>query len=162
VSLAREHLADPTLARLADTVTRGSLADIDQLQGWLDQRGLSPHIHSHQRIDAPRQTDLARLSRLRGRDLDLAFAHVMAARFRASIRLVTDELHDGRLPEVRRLAQQLLAEQQRLARQLQAWRHGWTTAHASPDGHHHSVVLWSGSRLSMALKRAEATNGLVR
>jgi hypothetical protein len=55
VSLTRPYLTDPTLARLADKVNRTSQADIQQLQGWLDQRGLSPHIHSHQRIcESPR------------------------------------------------------------------------------------------------------------
>jgi DUF305 family protein family protein len=87
--MTRPHLADPTLARLADTANSAAQADIDQLQKWLDQRGLSPHIHSHQRIDARRQTDLERLSRLHGRDLDLAFAQLMAARARAGIQLTT-------------------------------------------------------------------------
>jgi uncharacterized protein (DUF305 family) len=133
VFMTRPHLADPALARLADMTNSAAQADINQLQGWLDQRGLSPHIHSHQRIDARRQTDLERLSRLRGHDLDLAFAELMAARSRAGIQLTTTEAQDGSLPEVRQLARQMLAEQQTQARQMKAWRHVWTKAHANPD-----------------------------
>ena len=65
-SLSREQLGDPRLVRLADGITRQSQADIDQLQGWLDQR-----------VDARSQTDLERLARLRGRALDRAFVQVM-------------------------------------------------------------------------------------
>lgn len=124
VSLAREHLTDPRLARLADTINRSSQADIDQLQRWLDHRGLSPHGHSHQRIDNRRQTDLERLSRLRGSALDLAFVQVMTVRSRTTSKLAATEARDGRLPEVRQFARQLRAEQQLQVRQLKSWRKG--------------------------------------
>jgi uncharacterized protein (DUF305 family) len=123
VSLTRPYLTDPNLARLADKVNRTSQADIQQLQGWLDQRGLSPHIHSHQRIDTRRQTDLERLSQLRGSALDLAFVQVMTARARAGINLTATETSDGSLPEVRQLAHQMLAEQQAQSRQFKHWSH---------------------------------------
>ena len=93
VSMAREHLTDPELVQLADTVTRRSQADIDQLQRWLDQRGLSPHGHNHQRVDNTSPTDLERLAALRGRTLDLAFVQVMTARSRAGSELATTEAH---------------------------------------------------------------------
>ena len=121
VSLTRPYLTDPTLARLADKVNRTSQADIQQLQGWLDQRGLSPHIHSHQRIDTRRQTDLERLSQLRGSALDLAFVQVMTARARAGTNLTATEVSDGSLPEVRQLAHQMLAEQLAQSRQFKHW-----------------------------------------
>ena len=121
VSLTRPYLTDPTLARLADKVNRTSQADIQQLQGWLDQRGLSPHIHSHQRIDTRRQTDLERLSQLRGSALDLAFVQVMTARARAGTNLTATEVSDGSLPEVRELAHQMLAEQLAQSRQFKHW-----------------------------------------
>ena len=123
VSLTRPYLTDPTLARLADKVNRTSQADTQQLEGWLDQRGLSPHIHSHQPIDTRRQTDLERLSQLRGSALDLAFVQVMTARARAGTNLTATEVSDGSLPEVRQLAHQMLAEQQAQSRQFKHWSH---------------------------------------
>ena len=136
VSLTKEHLTDPGLARLADTVTRRSQADIDRLQGWLDQRGLSPHGHSHQRVDTRRQTDLERLSRLRGIAFDLAFVQVMTARSSRGSTLAAIEARDGSLPEVRQLAHQMVDEQQAQIAKMTAWKQAWSKAHAShPDGH---------------------------
>jgi uncharacterized protein (DUF305 family) len=122
VSLTREHLTDPGLARLADTIARRSQANIDQLQRWLDQRGLSPHGHSHQRVDIRRQTDLERLARLRGSALNLAFVQVMTARSRTTSKLAGNEARDGSLPDIRQFARQLLASQQVQVRQLKSWR----------------------------------------
>jgi len=120
-SLSRERLDDPGLVRLADAVAARSQAEIDRLQGWLDERGLSAHGHSHQRVDARRGTDLERLARLRGRALDRAFVQVMTARARTGSRLATEEARAGALPEVRRFARRLAADQQRQLRQLRAW-----------------------------------------
>ena len=121
-SLTRERLGDPRLVRLADAITRQSQADIDQLQGWLDQRGLSAHGHSHQRVDARRQTDLERLARLRGSALDRAFVRIITARARTASRLATKEARAGSLPEVRQFARQMAAGQQHQIRQLQPWK----------------------------------------
>jgi uncharacterized protein (DUF305 family) len=121
-SLAREQLGDPKLMRLADAITRQSQTDIDRLQGWLDQRGLSAHGHSHQRVDARRQTDLERLARLRGPALDRAFVQVMTARARTGGRLAANEARAGVLPEVRQFARQMHADQQHQVQQLQSWQ----------------------------------------
>ena len=136
VSLTREHMADLGLARLADTVTRRNQADIDQLQRWLDQRGLSPHGHSHQRTDTPKQTDLERLSRLRGSALDLALVQVMTARFRTTSELAATEARNGSLPGVRQLAHQMVVEHHAQIAKLTAWKRAWSKAHTShPDPH---------------------------
>jgi uncharacterized protein (DUF305 family) len=125
-SLTRERLTDPRIAGLTDTMTRRSQADIDQLQRWLDQRGLSPHGHSHQRVDGRRQTGLERLARRRGDALDLAFIQVMKERSGTARSLAATEVRDGSLPEVRQLARQMLAEQQAQARQLRRLRQDLT------------------------------------
>jgi uncharacterized protein (DUF305 family) len=80
-SLTREQLDDPRLVRLADAITRRSQSDIDQLQGWLDQRGLSAHGHSHQPIDGRQRTD-------RGLPEVRQFALQMAADQQRQVRLL--------------------------------------------------------------------------
>jgi hypothetical protein len=128
VSLTKEQLTDPELARLADAVTRRSQGDIDQLQGWLDQRGLSPHGHSHQSADTRGQTDLERLSRLRGSALDLAFVQVMRARSRTATKLATIQARDGSLLLVRQLARQMLTDQRAQMARMTAWKRARSTA----------------------------------
>ena len=131
VYLTRDRLADPELARLADRSYRRDQAHLAELQGWLAERGLAPHGHSHQPGDTLRRSDLERLSRLDGAALDLSFVEVMTARHRAGGKLATAEARDGGIPQVRRLAQQLLAEQQAQIGKLQAWRRASSRAPGS-------------------------------
>jgi uncharacterized protein (DUF305 family) len=121
--LTRDRLADPELARLADTIHRHGQRHVAQLQAWLDERGLAPHGHSHQQADTLRPSDLERLSSQRGAAGDLAFVTVMTARHRAGGRLAAAEAQQGGLPEVRQLAQRLLTEQQDQLAKLRTWRH---------------------------------------
>jgi uncharacterized protein (DUF305 family) len=122
-SLTRDQLGDPRLVRLADTVTGQTQAGIDQRQGWLDQRGLSAHGHSHQQVDTRHQTDRERLTRLGGHALDRAFAQVMTTRARTGSRLAANQARAGGLPEVRQFARQLQIAQQHQLQQLRSWQH---------------------------------------
>jgi len=125
--LTRDRLADPALRRLADTIHRHGQRHVAQLQGWLDERGLAPHGHSHQRGDIVRPSDLERLTgRRRGVPADLPFVTVMTARHRVGGQLAAAEARDGGLPEVRQLARRLLAEQQAQIAELRAWRRAWS------------------------------------
>jgi uncharacterized protein (DUF305 family) len=123
--LTRDRIVHPELGRLADVITRRDQGDIEQLQGWLSLQGLAPHGHSHQRVDTRRETDLQRLSRLRGTALDLAFLDVMLARERAGITMSAAEARSGMRPEVRQLARRMLVEQRADIRQMDAWKDAW-------------------------------------
>jgi Domain of unknown function (DUF305) len=125
---------------------------------WLDQRGLSPHGHSHQRADTPKQTDLERLARLRGSALDLAFVQVMTARFRTTSELAATEAHDGSLPEVRQLANQMVVEHQAQIAKMTAWKRAWSKAHAShPDRHSSLPSRADGRQERSATNRSPRT-----
>ena len=131
--LTRHRLADPALARLAGSIHRRSQVHAAQLQGWLAERGLAPHGHSHQRGDTLRRSDLERLSRLHGDALDLAFVKVMTARHRAGAKLAATEARDGSVPAIRQLAGQLLAELQAQIATMTAWKRAWSKAKAKPS-----------------------------
>ena len=122
VYLTRDRLADGELARLADRSYRRDQAHLAELQGWLAERGLAPHGHSHQPGGTLQRSDLERLSRLDGAALNLAFVEVMTARHRAGGRLAATEARDGSLPQARELARRLLAEKRAQIGKLQAWR----------------------------------------
>jgi uncharacterized protein (DUF305 family) len=124
--LTRGQITDPALDRLAGRISRRGQADIDQLQRWLDRRGLAPHGHSHQRIDNRRRSDLERLSRLRGTAFERALLQVMRARHRAAIAMAAIQRRQGTLPEVRQLAEPLVVEQQAQLRQMDALKRSAT------------------------------------
>jgi uncharacterized protein (DUF305 family) len=130
VDLAQERITSPELARLADTIDRQLQAHLTQLQEWLASRGVAPY-DPQQEPDSGKETDLARLARVRGPRFDVAFLEVMAARHRAGSRLAATEAREGSVPEVRELAQQLLAEQQAQIGKMRSWTRAWSKAQAS-------------------------------
>jgi uncharacterized protein (DUF305 family) len=131
VELARDRITRPELARLADTIGQQGQTHLQQLQGWLDRRGLAPHGHSHQGIDNRRRNDLERLSRVPGTTFDLAFLKMMTARQRTGSKLAATEARDGSLSEVRQLARQMMAERRAQVRQMDAWKKLWSPAGSS-------------------------------
>jgi uncharacterized protein (DUF305 family) len=65
LDLAGDQLTRPKLARLAGTINRQSRADLQQLQGWLEGRGLAAYA-PQQDANRRKGTDLSRLSRAQG------------------------------------------------------------------------------------------------
>jgi uncharacterized protein (DUF305 family) len=125
VDLAQDRITRPELARLATTIDRQGQAHLQQLQDWLNQRGLAPY-DPQQDPNRRKETDLARLAQVRGAGFDLAFLKVMTSRHRAGIRLAAAEARAGSVPELRQLAQQLLAELQAQVQQMTAWTRAWS------------------------------------
>ncbi len=59
----------------------------------------------------------------------MAFLEVMTARHQAEIRMARVEARDGGVPEVRELAQPLLAELEPQVEQMTTWRQAWVKDH---------------------------------
>jgi uncharacterized protein (DUF305 family) len=125
VNLAQDRISRPELARLADTIDRQGQAHLAHLQGWLASRGLAPY-DPQQDPDRRTETDLQRLARIRGASFDLAFLKVMTARHRAGSKLAATEARQGSVPELRQLAQQLLAQQQAQTATMTSWTRAWS------------------------------------
>jgi uncharacterized protein (DUF305 family) len=128
--LSSDRITRPELAGLADNIDRQGQAHLQQLQGWLNERGLAPY-DPQQQPGSGKETHLERLARIRGARFDLEFLTVMTARHRAGSKLAAIEVREGSVPEVRQLAQQLLAEQQDQIGKMQAWRRAWAKADAN-------------------------------
>ncbi len=124
VDLAADQLTRPKLARLAGTIDRQSQVDLQQLQGWLEGRGLAPY-DPQQDPNRRKESDLDRLSRVHGARFDLVFLEVMTARHRAGLRMAAAEARSGGVPEVRELARQIQVELQAQVQQMTAWRRAW-------------------------------------
>ncbi len=134
VDLARPRITRPELARLADSIDRQGQAHLQQLQDWLNERGLAPY-DPQQQPGSGKETDLERLARIRGARFDLEFLTVMTARHRAGSKLAATEVREGSVPEVRQLARQLFADQQAQLAKMTAWKRAWAKPNAKPpDG----------------------------
>ncbi len=124
VELAGDRITRPKLARLADTIHQQGQTDLEQLQGWLANRGL-PSYDPQQDPDRGRETDLSRLSRVHGPRFDLAFVKVMTAWHQRGLRMAKVEARDGGVPEVRALAREMAAELEAQVRQMTIWARAW-------------------------------------
>jgi uncharacterized protein (DUF305 family) len=129
LDLAGERISRPKLARLAGTINQQGQAHLTRIQEWLTSRGLAPY-DPQQDPSSRKESDLAKLSRVHGARFDLAFLKVMTARHRAGSKLAATELREGTRPEVRELAQQLLADHQSQITTMTAWRRAWSKADA--------------------------------
>ena len=130
--LTSDRITRPNLTRLAHTINQQGQAHLTQLQAWLASRGLAPY-DPQQQPSSRKETDLERLTRSGQAKFDLTFVTVMTARHRAGSKLAATELRDGSLPEVRQLAQQLLAEQQAQIATMTAWKRAWSKTKAKPS-----------------------------
>ena len=110
---------------MAGTVDQQGQAHLQQVQAWLDSRGLAPY-DPQQDPNHTKESDLARLSQVHGARFDLAFLEVMTARHQTALRMTGLELRDGGVPEARELARQMQLQLQAQLQQMTAWRRAWS------------------------------------
>jgi uncharacterized protein (DUF305 family) len=133
--LVDTHTDRPQLHQLADSIESSQGLEITQLQGWLRSWG-KPVMPSgghggHGDTEMPgmmSEADMRRLMEATGSEFDLAFVETMAAHHQGAIDMAKTELKDGSLPEVTRLAEQIIDTQQHEIDQLQQWKTEWSTA----------------------------------
>jgi uncharacterized protein (DUF305 family) len=133
--LVDSHTDRPELRKLADSIVSSQGQEISQMQGWLRTWG-EPETPSeghggHGDTEMPgmmSETDMRRLMESTGTEFDLAFVEMMAAHHQGAIDMANTELKDGSLPEVTRLAKQIIDTQQDEIDQLQRWKTEWSTA----------------------------------
>jgi uncharacterized protein (DUF305 family) len=133
--LVDSHTDRPELRKLADSIVTSQTQEITQMQGWLRSWGkpeTPPEGHGgHGDTEMPgmmSEADMRRLMEATGTEFDLAFVEMMAAHHPGAIDMANTELKDGSLPEVTRLAQQIIDTQQDEIDQLQQWKTEWSAA----------------------------------
>jgi uncharacterized protein (DUF305 family) len=136
--LVDSHTDRPELRKLADSIVTSQTQEITQMQGWLRSWGkpeTPPEGHGgHGDTEMPgmmSEADMRRLMEATGTEFDLAFVEMMAAHHQGAIDMANTELKDGSLPEVTRLAQQIIDTQQDEIDQLQQWKTEWSAAASS-------------------------------
>jgi uncharacterized protein (DUF305 family) len=133
--LVDSHTDRPELHKLADSIQSSQGQEITQMQGWLRSWG-KPMTPSgghggHGDTEMPgmmTEADMRRLMESTGTEFDLAFVEMMAAHHQGAIDMANTEFKDGSLPEVTRLAEQIIDTQQDEIEQLQRWKTEWSTA----------------------------------
>ena len=133
--LVDSHTDRPELRKLADSIQSSQRQEITQLQGWLRSWGKpmtpSEGHGGHGDTEMPgmmSEADMRRLMAATGTEFDLAFVDMMATHHQGAIDMANTELKDGSLPEVTRLAQQIIHTQQDEIEQLKRWKTEWSTA----------------------------------
>ena len=133
--LVDSHTDRPELRELADSIESSQSQEITQLEGWLRNWGkpaTPPEGHGgHGDSEMPgmmSDADMRRLMESTGTGFDRAFVEMMAVHHQGAIDMANTELKDGSLPEVTRLAQQIIDTQQDEIEQLQRWKAEWSAA----------------------------------
>lgn len=72
------------------------------------------------------QAEMTKLQDLGGASFDFAFVQAMRVHHEGAIEMASDELSQGSLPEVKRLARQVIDAQQREVNQLRQWAAVWS------------------------------------
>jgi uncharacterized protein (DUF305 family) len=133
--LVDTHTDRPELRQLADSIVSSQSQEITQMEGWLRSWGKpttpSAGHGGHGDTEMPgmmSEAEMRQLMESTGTDFDLAFVEMMAAHHRGAIDMANTELLDGSLPEVTRLAQQIVDTQQNEIDQLLQWKTEWSAA----------------------------------
>jgi uncharacterized protein (DUF305 family) len=132
--LVDSHTDRPELRKLANSIVSSQSQEITQMQAWLRSWGkpaTPPEGHGgHSDSEMPgtmSEADMSRLMESTGTEFDLAFVEIMATHHQGAIDMANAELRDGSLPEVTRLAEQIIDTQQDEIDQLQRWKIQWST-----------------------------------
>jgi uncharacterized protein (DUF305 family) len=126
------------LRTLADRIAASQGREIGLMQGWLQAWGkpAAPQGTDHGGMHMPgmmSEAEMRRLMATRHQDFDLLFLEMMTAHHQGAIEMANTELGDGSLPEVKRLAQQIIDDQQAEINQFEQWQKEWATARRSSD-----------------------------
>jgi len=71
------------------------------------------------------EAEMRQLMATKNQNFDLLFLELMTAHHQGAIEMANTELRDGALPEVKRVAQQIIEDQQAETDQLEQWRKEW-------------------------------------
>jgi uncharacterized protein (DUF305 family) len=128
--LVDTHTKRPQLRTLADGIVASQGQEVALMQGWLERWGkpTAPEGMDHGAMHMPGMLGEAQLRQLRvvkDQDFDLAFVDLMTTHHQGAVEMANAELRDGSLPEVKRLAQQVIDAQQAEIDQFNEWQQEW-------------------------------------
>ena len=128
--LVDSHTKRPELRTLAEGIAASQGQEITLLQGWLKTWGkpATPEGTDHGAMQMPgmmSEADMGQLMAIKNQAFDLAFVDMMTAHHQGAIDMANTALRNGSLPEVKRLAQQIIDAQQGEIDQFKVWQQEW-------------------------------------
>jgi uncharacterized protein (DUF305 family) len=123
----------PQLRTLADAITVSQGQEVTLMQRWLQDWGKPATLQGmdHGAGHMPGMMSEAQMRQLmatKNQEFDLAFVDLMTTHHQGAIDMATTELRDGSLPQVKRLAQQIIDTQQAEIDQFTVWQQEWEAA----------------------------------
>jgi uncharacterized protein (DUF305 family) len=121
------------LRTLGERIAASQGREISLMQGWLQAWG-EPAVSQgmdHGGMHMPgmmSEAEMRQLTATRQQDFYVLFVELMSAHHQGAIEMATAELRDGALPEVKRLAQQIIDNQQAEIGQFEQWQRERATA----------------------------------
>jgi uncharacterized protein (DUF305 family) len=120
------------LVTLAETITTSQAAEIQTMEGWLERwqqplPATKQMAHEAEHVwGMMNEGELDWLARLDDHEFDLGFTTSMKTHHLGAIKMASSILQEGRSPEVRMLASQILTAQQDEVDQLTRWHDAWS------------------------------------
>lgn len=127
--LAESKASHPELRSTAADMQKAQMAEIDQMAGWRNEwsPGAAPAV-DHQ-MKGMKETmagmDMGKLASAEGDDFDHMFLDMMIKHHSGAVTMAEDALANATRPEVKELAQKVIADQRREISQMQAWSKAW-------------------------------------
>jgi uncharacterized protein (DUF305 family) len=134
--LVPERTDRPELNDLAERIIAAQEAEIAEMEAMLDEAGVGrDDLGGHgghgaaDRADGMMDDhDMARLADLAGLGFDLAFIDMMIEHHQGAVVSARQVIADGEHPQVRRLAEEIIAAQEAEIAEMAGWREEWATA----------------------------------
>jgi uncharacterized protein (DUF305 family) len=126
--LVPERTDRPELNELAEDIIASQEAEIVQMEQMLADAG-AERDDAAGHGDMPGmmgEEEMERLAGLEGIEFDLAFIDMMVAHHEGAITSAEQVIDDGENPQVRQLAEDVIAEQEAEIAQMSSWREQWT------------------------------------
>lgn len=132
-----DHTDRPELVAFAEDIVALQQAEISKMQAMLDEAGATDdggHDGMEGMEDADDMHDMAgmmsdeqmsELAGLEGQEFDLAFIDMMIEHHQGAVDASEDVIADGEHPEVRALAEEIIAAQEDEIEQMNEWRDEW-------------------------------------
>lgn len=127
--MSAQHAEVKTLAR---GIVAAQQKEISQMKSWRDQwyAGKPPAMNMEMpgMMDAMKGMDMNKMKSMSGNAFDLMFIENMSAHHAGAITMAKEALTKAEHPDIRNLAQQIIAAQQKEIDQMSAWKTAWSGA----------------------------------